>query len=243
MNHFQGFPSRAFSFLEELSRRQDRDWFRAHKDDYVALWQRPMESLLETLAGQLSRTYPGVNEAPWKMFRIYTDTRFAPKKDPFKNHVAGKLPLGPEGEGSVLYIHLGLDESIVAAGRWMMEPEQLSRLRDAIARDDTGAPFARAVQGAVKKGFQLYSFEQLKRVPSPYPKDHPRADLLKRKGLSFGFPSFKPSEAASPQFASWIVKQAKAIAPVVLQMDAFTSSGAGPPSRLMRLPVTRGASE
>jgi uncharacterized protein (TIGR02453 family) len=224
MNLFEGFPRGAFAFLEELSKRQDRDWFRAHKDDYTTLWQRPMESLLETLAAQLSRTYPGVNEAPWKVFRIYSDTRFAPKKDPFKNHVAGMLPLGvPAGEGSGLYVHLGLDERIVAAGRWMMEPEQLSRLRDAIADDDTGAPFARLVTAAVKKGFELYSFEQLKRVPSPYPKDHPRADLLKRKGLSFGFPSFKRSDAASPLFASWIAKRAKTLAPALLRLDALTA--------------------
>jgi uncharacterized protein (TIGR02453 family) len=237
MNIFQGFPRSAFSFLAELSRRQDRDWFRAHKDEYIALWQRPMESLLETLAAQLSRLYPGVNEAPWKVFRIYTDTRFAPKRAPFKNHVAGTLPLGvPPGEGSMLYVHLGLDENIVAAGRWMMEPEQLSRLRDAIADDETGAPFARAVKAAVSKGFELYSFEQLKRVPSPYPKDHPRADLLKRKGLSFGFPSFKRSDAASPQFASSIVKHAKTLAPIIRQLDAFTAaSQSGGPSVRQRI--------
>ena len=224
MNVFQGFPRGAFAFLEEVSRRQDRDWFRAHKEEYTALWQRPMESLLDTLAAQLSRTYPGVNEAPWKVFRIYSDTRFSPKKAPFKNHVAGMLPLGvPAGEGSALYVHLGLDENIVAAGHWIMEPEQLSRLRDAIADDDTGAPLARAVNAVVSKGFRLHSFEQLKRVPSPYPKDHPRADLLRRKGLSFGFPAFKRSDAASPQFASWIVKQAKTLAPILKQLDAFTA--------------------
>src|SRR5687767_7130820 len=103
MNVFQGFPRGGFAFLEEVKKRQDRDWFKANKERYAELWQRPMEALLDTLAAQLSNTFPAVNEAPWKVFRIYNDTRFSPKKEPFKTHVAGRLPIDrPAGESGGL---------------------------------------------------------------------------------------------------------------------------------------------
>jgi hypothetical protein len=35
---------------------------------------------------------------------------------------------------------------------------------------------------------------------------------------------FKRSDVASPQFSAWIVKHAKALAPVVRQLDAFTAA-------------------
>ena len=53
------------------------------------------------------------------------------------------------------------------------------------------------VLGLVKKGFSLDSMETLKKVPRGFEPDHPRAELLKRKGLIVMFPKLEPAELVS----------------------------------------------
>ncbi len=217
---FEGFPKGGFAFLKEVDRRQDRVWFAQHKDEYQTLWHQPMQALLDALAKDLGKAFPSVKEAPAKVFRIYNDTRFHKDKPPLKTHVAGMLPIGvPPGQGSGLYVHFGLDETIVAAGRWMMEPDELSRFRDAVAQDKSGKPFARELAALTRKGFELHSHGMLKRVPAPFPADHPRADLLRRKGLSFGFPTLPRSLVGKPALVPWIVRHARSAAKVLYALD------------------------
>jgi hypothetical protein len=68
----------------------------------------------------------------------------------------------------------------------MMERNQLSHCA-AASRTMRPAPFARAVYGRQTKGFTLHSFEKLN-ASRALTRRHPRADLLKRMGLAFGFP-------------------------------------------------------
>ena len=60
--------------------------------------------------------------------------------------------------------------------------------------------------------------ETLKRVPSPYPQNHPCADLLKHKGLAL---SAQPREgiSATPAFVDWAEAKLRDAAPVVNWLD------------------------
>jgi uncharacterized protein (DUF2461 family) len=55
----------------------------------------------------------------------------------------------------------------------------------------------------------------LKRVPKGFDPTHPRADLLKRKGLIVGFPTMPPGLLATPKLAKWLVEGCKTAAPLV----------------------------
>ena len=48
--------------------------------------------------------------------------------------------------------------------------------------------------------------EKLKRVPPPYPQDHPRAELLKHKGLAV-MAQPKDNVSGSRQFLDWAEAQ------------------------------------
>ncbi len=217
---FLGFPDKGRKLLKAIARKQDRVWFAAHKDEYRELWHAPMEALLRTLAERLGAEFPATQEAPPKVFRLYRDTRFGADKTPFKSHVAGTLRLSTEpDEGAMLYLHLGVEEDVAGAGRWMMSPAGLNAYRSAVADEETGPQLAKLANGLVRKGFELYSHESLKRVPKPYAPDHPRGDLLRRKGLSVGFPAWPKGLETTPRFPKWIVDRLLQAAPLIRSLD------------------------
>ena len=53
---FSHFSPKALSFLRALKRHNDREWFRARKDQYELLLRAPMIGLIQRLAGDL-RTF------------------------------------------------------------------------------------------------------------------------------------------------------------------------------------------
>ena len=53
---FSNFSPKALSFLRALKRNNDREWFRARKDQYELLLRAPMIELIERLAGDF-RTF------------------------------------------------------------------------------------------------------------------------------------------------------------------------------------------
>jgi uncharacterized protein (TIGR02453 family) len=215
---FSGFPRDGVRFFRELAVRQDRDWFKAHKDDYVRLWEAPMRALMDELVPQVERHYPKVKLEPVKHFRIYRDVRFSRDKSPFKTRIASMVGFKGEDMAAALYLSFGLEEE-AAAGHWMLSPERLKRLRQLIAADETGRELMRRVEALESRGFTIESMEQLKRVPPPYPADHPRARLLKHKGLGIAFPKIPAAVRSGPKLKKWIIDQSAQAAPLVRWLE------------------------
>jgi hypothetical protein len=53
-------------------------------------------------------------------------------------------------------------------------------------------------------------------VPRGFDPDHPRAEYLKMKGLTAGFPEIPAGLLCKPGFADWLVKHGKVLAPLVV---------------------------
>jgi uncharacterized protein (DUF2461 family) len=66
---------------------------------------------------------------------------------------------------------------------WEMAPDQLERFRASIADDATGAELEALVAAVRRTGIELMARDELKTAPRGYAKDHPRIELLRRKGL------------------------------------------------------------
>ena len=219
---FEGFKKEGQAFFRQLAVKQDRDWFKAHKDEYEELWDKPLKALFADLSGPVGKQYKGVTLAPAKIFRIYRDVRFSKDKSPFKTHAAAVLHARgglEEGALAAIYIHLGMEE-FAGAGHWMLTPAQLKRYRAIVADPKLGPELQRRCDALVKKGFELDSLESLKRVPPGFDPDHPRAELLKRKGLGFSFPKFPANVRYTPKFAKWLVEQSAIVAPTVVWLES-----------------------
>src|SRR5205814_1487350 len=89
---------------------------------------------------------------------------------------------------AALYVHVGEREVFAAAGQYMMDATQLANFRAAIVDERRGRELAGLLAKLTRAGFVAGSHDVLQRVPHGCDPDHPRADLLKRKGLIVSFP-------------------------------------------------------
>ncbi len=218
---FAGFSRAGDAFFAQLAARQDRDWFKAHKGEFKALWEAPMKALLDELKAPLAKQYRGVKLGEPKQFRIYRDVRFSKDKSPFKTNVAAMIGF-PGGEElaapAAIYVSFG-SENLAAAGHWMLTPDKLKRYRALVADAKTGPELQRKVDALVAKGFTAEAMEATKRVPPGFAPDHARAALLKQKGLGFSFPAIPKPMRHSPKLPKWIIEQSALVAPVVLWLE------------------------
>jgi uncharacterized protein (TIGR02453 family) len=111
-----------------------------------------------------------------RIFRPYRDTRFSLDKSPYKTTIAAHNDAG--------YISLSADALGVGSGLYMPSPDELARFRAAVADEQSGAKLVSIVEGLREKRIEVTAHEILKSAPRGYPKDHPRIELLRHKGLT-----------------------------------------------------------
>src|ERR1700730_8550701 len=215
VDRFNGFSDEAIQFLLELQAEQSRTWFKAHQADYLRVCREPLELFVTELCQRLVDVYPGIAEAEPHIFRIQRDTRFAKNKEPYKTNLAADVPirrrLDDEQEHGVpgVYVSFGLEGEYVGIGAWHMPPAVLLRYRGLLDHPRQGAQVQKLVDGLLARGNQVAAMEKLKRVPPPYAQDHPRAELLKHKGLAV---MAQPAEnvSGSRQLLDWAETELRA---------------------------------
>jgi uncharacterized protein (TIGR02453 family) len=218
MDRFEGFADDGAKFFRALAKNQNREWFQKHKAEFEEGWNGPMKLLVAELREAIDGHYPHIDLGDAKVFRIFRDVRFSKDKSPYKTNLAGYVPTQRTGKATsspaAMYLHIGT-EKVAAAGHYMMEPQDLARFRAAVVDDARGKELLKILAKLKKKGFSIESHGELKRVPKGFDPAHPRADLLKYKGLIASFPKFPAGIIASPKLVSWLVKGSKDVAPLV----------------------------
>jgi len=164
---FRGWKVEALEFFEGLEVDNSKRYWEAHKDVYQDLVRAPMEQLLADLQ-------PRWGEG--RVFRPYRDVRFSKDKSPYKTAIGATI-----GDG---YIHLDARGMAAGAGMWEMASDQLERYRASVDDAKTGTRLERIVADARKQKVDVMSHGELKTAPRGYPKDHPRVELLRYKGLA-----------------------------------------------------------
>jgi len=209
---FGGFDPQAMQFWHELSTEMNRDWFVENKPRYEALWVTPMQALLEEIHPKLAKAYAPLTLAPPKVMRIHRDVRFSKDKTPYKLHIGAMTKLAT---GHVaIYLHLGLDEEFVGAGCYFFDAPQLARWRKAVI-GKPGEALDTIIGKLRKRGYEVGGHDDYKKVPRGFDAEHPRAELLKLKGLTAGPPPMPKGLLHKPALAGWLVEHAVAMAPLV----------------------------
>ncbi len=210
---FQGFRPEAIQFLVDLAENNSRDWFQPRKSDYERLLKEPMEQLCVALEQQFrDRDIPLHADPARSPFRIYRDVRFAKDKAPYKTAVAASFGWAGDGVDAAAgrshtenvhasggYFHLQPGEIYVGGGVWHPDATWLNAFRQRIVADYEG--FQRVVEAPTFKdafGAVGDDGESLKRVPTGFPADHPAADLLRKKNVTFGR-RLSDGDAMSPE--------------------------------------------
>jgi uncharacterized protein (TIGR02453 family) len=220
MPRFEGFADPDAKFFKQLAKKNQRDWFQAHKAEYEEGWNAPMKLLLGEVREAIDAAYEYSDLDEAKVFRIYRDVRFSKDKAPYKTHIGGFIALKRAGRKATdlpiaLYFHIGDGERFGAAGHYIMEPDSLARFRTAVADDKRGKELEKLLAGLGKKGYKADSHGRLQRVPKGYDPGHPRAELLKLKGLTVSFPALPKGLIASRRLVPWLANHCKTTAPFV----------------------------
>jgi uncharacterized protein (TIGR02453 family) len=163
---FEGWPVEALEFFEGLAADNSKSYWLAHRDVYERCVLAPMRELTAELEPE-----PGDS----KIFRPYRDVRFSKDKSPYKTEIAAVI-----GDS---YVRLSADGLGAGRGLHEMAPDQVDRYRGAVAADGSGDGLGQIVEALRAQGVSVQGHQALKRVPPGYPADHPRADLLRQKGL------------------------------------------------------------
>ena len=213
---FLGMPKDALVFLRGLKRNNTREWFEKNKERFEQTVKDPFLSLLHEVGEQLHSFHASIVVDPKKnAYRIYRDIRFSKDKTPYKTWIAASFTFkgGDRKTSPGFYLHIGADELIIGGGLWDPIPEKLKRLRASI---DANPKEMKSILGSAKfkQTFTALEGESLKSVPKGFEKDHPAAELLKRKQFLCSI-TLQPEASLKKQFVKTAVDTFKAMTPFV----------------------------
>ena len=181
---FTGFPASAIEFYLGLEADNSKEYWQSHKPIFDNEVKAPMAALIESV----DKKYQ-----PLHIFRPNRDVRFSKDKSPYKTAIGA---VGETERGSVVYVQFSATGLFAASGYYMMAPDQLERYRHAVDDGRKGAQLDKiaAALRAAKRPISSGGDADLKTAPKGYPKDHPRIEWLRRKGLvvvaEFGTPAW-----------------------------------------------------
>jgi uncharacterized protein (TIGR02453 family) len=208
------FTPELFAFLRDLEANNNRDWFTANKDRYVAEVQEPALAFIEDVGlrlPEISRHFVAdPRTTGGSLFRIYRDIRFSKDKTPYKTHVGIQFrhQQTRDVHAPGFYLHLEPGSVFMACGTWRPDRDTLHAIRTAIAVKPT------RWQGIVDELGERFELggESLKRPPAGFDGDHPLIEELKRKDF-IARTNFSEPEAVAGDFLDRFVERAASAGP------------------------------
>jgi len=154
-------------FFKGLQVNNSKGYWSARRAFYEASVREPMAGLLGELSGEFG---------PGRISRPYRDVRFRADKSPYKTEIYATLDRGG-------YVKFSADGLTAAVGYFMISAAQLERYRQAVDDETTGTQLVGVVERLRAEGLEVGGGQALKSAPRGYPRDHPRSELLRCKGL------------------------------------------------------------
>ena len=133
---FEGFSQKSVDFLWGIRFHNERSWFEAHKEEYLALVDRPLRELGAQTAQAMGAEYPKLG-LTLKVSRIYRDARRLHGRGPYKDHLW--FTLGRRGEREearpCFYFELAPEYYSYGMGTYDATPLTMAKLRARVDRD------------------------------------------------------------------------------------------------------------
>jgi uncharacterized protein (TIGR02453 family) len=220
---FGGFPPELFAFLEGLEKDNSKTYWEANR----ATWEEHVQEPVRQLMADLEEEF-----GPLRTFRPHRDVRFSKDKSPYKTWVG--VTTSERAVGGVgAFLRLDADGMRLAGGSMAMAPDQIQQFRSAIDNEESAAEFEKIRRLLAEKSLPIGPGRQppLKRTPTGYPSDHPRAELLRWKGAVV----IKEYELASwmhqPQAIDNVREVWTATKPLTEWIDQYVGESHVPPRR------------
>ncbi len=213
------------AFLGDLEQHNEKPWFESNRDRYLAAHENMVlfaDALLERMKVHDKLSTPSGAKS---LMRIHTDQRFHKHKPPYAPRFGGRLVrVKPALRGGYFFRIQPGDRSHVTCGFMGPNPDDLRLIRQDIAYDhDT---WRKILHGRnLRAHFGELFGEGVATVPRGFAKDHPAADLLRRKQFLLRR-TFADAEVLAPGFLYQVVKTFRAARPWFDHMTAVLTSDA-----------------
>ncbi len=207
---FKGIPAGALEFYAALEADNSKTFWEANKHRYAEVVRGPVTELCQQLA----------QYGEFRLFRPHNDMRFAKNKPPYKTHQGAYT----EGEGGAgFFVQLSAEGLMAGTGYYAMAKDQLDKFRAAIVDEATGSEIE-TITAQLAKKYSIGAISELKTAPRGYDKNHPRIELLRRKGLivshEFGCPKWLHT--------SQVTKRIDGLWQAAAEMNSWLDTNVGP---------------
>lgn len=138
MSKFQGFSDKTLKFFRQLDRNNNREWFAAHKNEYIEYAQQPMRQLVAELGPVMQELDPQVIADPMRIIsRVYRDTRFSHDKSPYRPRIwcAFKRSVERWSETPVYFVEIEQSRYTFGMGMYCAPAVMMRRFRNKIDND------------------------------------------------------------------------------------------------------------
>lgn len=211
---FTGFSVDALAFLTKLG-SQNKDWFQANRKVYDSEVAGPAKdfvvAMTDALQDRVSPLIEGHPKTNGSIAPINNDLRFNPGASPYKDHLLLKWWEGDTKKlAPTLWVRLSAESVGFASGIALAD---LDRWRTAVG-GESGSALGAAINDLSDRYDLDVAGEALKKVPKPFPEDHPRAALLRHKAFQVRTPVATPPSVSSAEFVDWCVDHLDHFAPV-----------------------------
>lgn len=172
-----------FSFLSDLSRNNDREWFNSHKHRFEAAKEEihAFSSILLPFLQELDPNIPKILKPKNIVFRIYRDIRFSKDKKPYKSHFGLWFPAHNNKEsGPGYYLHIEPGKSFLGAGYWKPSTNHLRLIRQEI---DYNSYMFHEIIDVFKDTFDFNWHDSLVRPPKGFDDRNPDISFIKLKSF------------------------------------------------------------
>lgn len=185
------FSNETFTFLKELARNNNKQWFQKNKHRYEEHIKEPAMRFIMDFGPRLFKINKHFTADPrpvgGSLFRIYKDTRFAHDKSPYKINtgIQFRHSQGKDVHAPGYYLHIEPGNIFAAAGIWHPDYKTLGMIRDSIVENPSVWKKA-SRNKTFRNRFEL-SGDSLLNAPRGYDSGHPLIEDLRRKdfvGLS-----------------------------------------------------------
>ena len=228
MPQFKGFGKKTFSFLGQLEKNNNREWFEENKHRYLNDVLDPALDFIATVAPAIHGFSDYFDAIPKRtggsLMRVYRDMRFVKDKRPYKTNIGIQFrhQFGKDIHAPGYYLHIQKGKCFLAAGLWRPEPKALAGIRSLI-KEKPGV-WGKAVQSSGFKETFTIGGRSLTRPPKGYSKEDLFLEDLKRKDF-MAVHNFSGNEAMSSEFVKVVKKKYNVATPYM----RFLCEGVGVP--------------
>lgn len=200
-----------YTFLRNLAKNNNREWFAAHKEEYHMAHANVQEFVDALIARMNRHDHIETPNGKKALYRIYNDVRFSKNKEPYTSKFSGRLQrLKPMLRGGY-YFTLKPGESRVGCGFTYPNSEDLNRIRMDIQYNYKD--WNKILKGKkLRSTFGEMLGEQVKTTPKGFSKDDPAIELLRYKQFWF-VRYFSDKEVLADNFLNEVDKTYRAIRP------------------------------